>query len=198
MKIENIKFNQDASKRVYKDYMNRVIKVTNSLSKKNQDDIYMEFNSHIFEAMQYKKEANEIDVLLDVLEKLGTPEIVLKPLIADKKLEQATKTFNPIHVFKALVLNFTNGISYIVFFILYLLLSGFVFLIFAKITYPSQVGMFYKDSSFMVLGIAENAKQNGITELLGNWFIPVMLLAIFTFYILITLLLKFKKTLHQK
>jgi hypothetical protein len=196
MKIENIKFNQDASKRVYKDYMNRVIKVTNSLSKKNQDDIYMEFNSHIFEAMQYKKEANEIDVLLDVLEKLGTPEIVLKPLIADKKLEQATKTFNPIHVFKALVLNFTNGISYIVFFILYLLLFGFVFLIFAKITYPSKVGMFYKDSSFMVLGIAENAKQNGITELLGNWFIPVMLLAIFTFYMLITLLLKFKKNIN--
>ena len=197
MKIENIKFSQEASKRVYNDYMKRVKKVTNSLSKQNQDDIYMEINSHIFESIQHKNGVNEIDILLDILEKLGIPEEVLKPLIADKKLEQATKTFNPIHVFKALILNFTTGISYIIFFFLYLLLFGFVFLIFAKIIYPSKVGMFYKDTSFMVIGIAENAKQNGITELLGNWFIPVMLILIVTFYVLITLLLKLKKTLKK-
>lgn len=198
MKIENIKFSQDASKRVYKDYMNRVRKATKSLSKKNQDDIYMEFNSHIFEAIQHKNEANEIDVLLDILEKLGIPEVVLKPLIADKKLEQATKTFNPIHVFKALVLNFTNGISYIIFLFLYLLLFGFIFLIFAKIANPSEVGLFYKDSSFLVLGLSDNTNQVGIKEILGNWFIPVMLLAIVFFYLLITLLLKLKKTINQK
>ena len=198
MKIENIKFIQEASKRVYNDYMKRVKKATSSLSKQNQDDIYMEFNSHIFEAIQHKNDVNEIDLLLDILEKLGIPEEVLKPLVADKKLEQATKTFNPIHVFKALVLNFTNGITYIIFFFLYLLLFGFVFLIFAKIVNPSEVGLFYKDSSFMVLGLAGKTNQVGINELLGNWFIPIMLISTITFYVLITLLLKFKKTINQK
>ncbi len=198
MKIESIKFSQEASKRIYNDYMKRVKKATNSLSKPNQDDIYMEFNSHIFESIQQKNGINEIDLLLDILEKLGIPEEVLKPLVADKKLEQATKTFNPIHVFKALVLNFTNGITYVIFFILYILLFGFIFLIFAKIINPSEVGFFYKDSSFWVLGLSDKTNQVGIKEILGNWFIPVMLVSIVAFYFLITLLLKLKKTINKK
>ena len=198
MKIENIKFSQEASNRIYNDYMKRVKKVTSSLSKQNQNDIYMELNSHIFEAIQQKSGINEIDLLLDILEKLGIPEEVLKPLVADKKLEQATKTFNPIHVFKALVLNFTNGISYIIFFILYLFLFGFLFLIGAKIVNPAEVGLYYRDASFFVLGISSEAKQSGVSELLGNLFIPVMLVLTVAFYFLITLLLKLKKTINQK
>ena len=198
MKIENIKFSQEASKRIYNDYMARIKKATNSLSLQNQNDIYMEFNSHIFEAIHHQKHGNEIDSLLDILEKLGTPEEVLKPLVADKKLEEATKSFNPLHIFKALILNFTNGISYIIFFVLYLLLFGFVFLIFAKIINPVEVGCYYKDNSMFVLGIPSNAHEIGVNEVLGNYFIPAMLLAIVVFYTIITLLLKLKKTINKK
>ena len=202
MRIEDIKFEQKASQRIYSDYMKRIKKATASLSKISQDDIYMEFNSHIFEAIQHKSQANEIDSLLDIIEKLGAPEEVLKPLVADKKLEQATRTFNPVHVFKALILNFTNGISYVFFFVLYLFLFGFVFLIFAKIINPSLVGLHMKDESFsvFVLGIMsqEDKIKNHTHEVLGYWFIPAMLLAIVVFYFLITLLLKFKKSINQK
>lgn len=198
MKTQQIKFTQEASKRVYEDYMKRIRKETASLSTQNQEDIYMEFNSHIFESIQHKNGGNEIDVLLNILEKLGAPEEVLKPLVADKKLEQATKTFNPVHVFKALVLNFANGISYIFFFFLYLLLFGFVFLIIAKIINPSEVGLYYRDAEFLVAGIPSDANVPGVTEVLGNWFIPVMLLAIVVFYFLITLLLKLKKSINKK
>jgi uncharacterized membrane protein len=202
MRIEDIKFKQKASQRIYTDYMKRIKRATASLSKINQDDIYMEFNSHIFEAIQHKNEVNELDSLLDIIEKLGSPEEVLKPLIADKKLEQATQTFNPVHVFKALVLNFTNGISYILFSVLYLFLFGFVILIFAKIVNPSLVGLFMKKDSlsFFVLGIfnPQDMAKNQVTEVLGNWFIPVMLLSIIVFYFIITLLLKFKKSINQK
>lgn len=202
MRIEDIKFEQKASQRIYSDYMKRIKKATASLSKISQDDIYMEFNSHIFEAIQHKSQANEIDSLLDIIEKLGAPEEVLKPLVADKKLEQATRTFNPVHVFKALILNFTNGISYVFFFVLYLFLFGFVFLIFAKIINPSLVGLHMKDDSFsvFVLGIMsqEDKIKNHTHEVLGYWFIPAMLLAIVVFYLFITLLLKLKKSINQK
>lgn len=202
MRIEDIKFEQKASQRIYSDYMKRIKKATASLSKISQDDIYMEFNSHIFEAIQHKSQANEIDSLLDIIEKLGAPEEVLKPLVADKKLEQATRTFNPVHVFKALILNFTNGISYVFFFVLYLFLFGFVFLIFAKIVKPSLVGLHMKDDSFsvFVLGIMsqEDKIKNHTHEVLGYWFIPAMLLAIVVFYLFITLLLKIKKSINQK
>ncbi|MCC9070130.1 DUF1700 domain-containing protein [Flavobacterium sp. F-65] len=196
MRTEEIKFSQEASKRIYNDYMKRILKVTHTLSKADKQDIYMEFNSHIYEAIQHKKDANEIDTLLDVIEKLGVPEDVLKPLVADKKMEQATKTFNPIHVFKALLLNLTNGFSYILFFLLYLFLFGFVFLIVAKIINPTEVGFWYKDGSSFFLGMSNKANQIGLTELLGNAFIPVMIASIILFYILITLLLKFKKSIN--
>ncbi|KQR67499.1 hypothetical protein [Pedobacter sp. Leaf176] len=198
MKIEPIKFSQEASGRVYKDYMKRVRTTTASLSQQDQDDVYMEFNSHIFEAIQHRNDVAEIDALLNVLEKLGTPEEVLKPLIADKKLTEATTTFNPVHVFKALILNFTNGISYFIFFFLYLFLFAFVFLILAKILNPSEVGLFYKKDTFMVLGISRNLNNQGMNELLGNFFIPVMVLSIVLCYFILTLLLKLKKSINKK
>lgn len=197
MRTEEIKFSQAASQRIYNDYMKRILKVTNSLSKEDQQDVYMEFNSHIYEALQHKNGANEIDVLLDIIEKLGVPEEVLKPLLADKQLEQATKTFNPIHVFKALLLNLTNGFSYVFFFVLYLLLFVFVFLIFAKIKNPTEVGLWYKDSTSFVFGLSNKLNQIGQTELLGNAFIPVMITCIILFYFIITLLLKFKKSINN-
>lgn len=197
MRTEEIKFSQAASQRIYNDYMKRILKVTNSLSKEDKQDVYMEFNSHIYEALQHKNGANEIDVLLDIIEKLGVPEEVLKPLLADKQLEQATKTFNPIHVFKALLLNLTNGFSYVFFFVLYLLLFVFVFLIFAKIKNPAEVGLWYKDSTSFVFGLSNKLNQIGQTELLGNAFIPVMITCIILFYFIITLLLKFKKSINN-
>lgn len=202
MRIEDIKFEQKASQRIYSNYMKRIKKATASLSQTDQNDIYMEFNSHIFEAIQHKNETNELDSLLDSIEKLGSPEEVLKPLIADKKLEQATKTFNPVHVFKALALNFTNGISYIFFSVLYLFLFGFVFLIFAKILNPSQVGLYMQKESFsvFVLGIMtpEDQIKNQAYEALGQLFIPVMLLLTLFSYFIITLLLKLKNSINQK
>lgn len=197
MRTEEIKFSQPASQRIYNDYMKRILKATNSLSKEDKQDVYMEFNSHIFEAFQHKNEANEIDVLLDIIEKLGVPEEVLKPLLADKQLEKATKTFNPIDVFKALLLNLTNGFSYVFFFVLYLFLFVFVFLIFAKLKNPAEVGFWYKDSTSFVFGLSNKLNQIGQTELLGNAFIPVMITCIILFYILITLLLKFKKSINN-
>lgn len=198
MKIENIKFNEVASQRIYNDYMKRVIKATNALSTDNQNDIYMEINSHIYESLQNKKNENEIELILDIIERLGVPEEVLKPLVADKKLEQATKTFNPIHIFKALILNFTNGISYVIFFILYLLLFGFVFLIFAKIIYPTKVGMFAQNNKIIAMGYINIEEHQNVKEILGNWFIPFTIGCIFVFYFLITFLLTFKKSINRQ
>ncbi len=198
MKIENIKFNEVASQRIYNDYMKRVIKATNSLSTENQNDIYMEINSHIYESLQNKNNENEIELTLDIIERLGIPEEVLKPLVADKKLEQATKTFNPIHIFKALILNFTNGISYVIFFILYLLLFGFVFLIFAKIIFPSEVGMFTQNNKIIAMGYISIKDNQNVKEILGNWFIPFTFICIIVFYFLITFLLKFKRSINKQ
>jgi hypothetical protein len=200
MKIKEIQFKEDASKRIYLSYMKRIERMIKPLSKTDQTEVLLEFNSHIFEGLAHKHQKNEIVKLVDILDKLGNPEEVLKPLIADKKLEEATRTFNPIHLFKALILNITNGVSYLFFAILYLSLLGFIFVIYAKIKNPDQVGLFMENNSFLALGrVNESYLQNpNISEVLRNWFIPVMLLSIILSYLLITLLLKFKRSINKK
>lgn len=199
MKFKEIKFTDTASKRIYDNYIKRIKRTIRPLPLQDQNEVIMEFNSHIYEALQHKNQKNEIDRLLDVIDNLGEPEEVLKSLVADKKMEQATRTFNPIHIFRALVLNITNGISYVIFFILYLCLFGFVFLIYAKITNPQEVGLFVRDGQFQALGKIneEYLKNSNYTEVLGSWFIPVMFLSIIVSYLLITLLLKFKRTINK-
>jgi len=106
MKVLN--FEQSASQKIYNDYINRIKRTTATLTKEDREDVLLEFNSHIYEGMKRDPGGNEVDRLLNLTENLGSPEEVLKPLIAEKKLQQATKTFNPIHVIKALVLNISN------------------------------------------------------------------------------------------
>lgn len=196
MKFKAIVFKERSAERIYEDYIGRIRKVTRSLPEKDQNEILMELNSHIYEDLQHRENNNEIEDLLNVLEKLGIPEEILQPLVADKKMEQATRTFNPLHVVKALILNITNGVSYVVFFILYVFLTGFVFLIGAKVIYPEKVGLFYNPGKMFMFGMAaDNQKQ---FEILGNWFIPVTILLTVVVYVLLTLLLKLKQSLKKK
>ncbi len=195
--MKHIKFNKNASQKIYNDYLKRIERTTKTLPKADRNEILMEFNSHIYEGTVNTDITNEVDNLLAVLDKLGLPEEVLKPLVADKKLQQATKTFNPVHLIQALALNITNGISYVIFSLLYLFIFSGIFLIIAKIFNPN-VGMYYKGNEFRVLGLIKNIDTNEYTEILGYWFIPAMLIAIIVLYIITTLLLKLKRFINHK
>lgn len=195
MKYKRIDFEDKNAQRVYDNYIKSIKNVLKPILDKDRQEVLMEFNSHIYEYIQNNKSKSELNELLNAIDKLGSPEEVLKPLIADKLLEKATKSFNPIHIFKALSLNIANGVSYIIFLLLYLSLGSFVFLIFAKIS-DSTVGVYFKEGEFQVLGPVKDA--SGYQDVLGYWFIPVMILAIVTLYFLITLLLKLKNSLTKK
>ncbi len=191
MKFKEIKFEDINAQRVYENYINNIKNVTKQLEKSDRLEVLMEFNSHIYESLQSKKDKSELAALLDSIDKLGSPEKVLKPLIAEKSLEKATKSFNPLEILKALLLNIGNGLSYIVFFLLYLSLGTFLFLIFAKL-FNNNVGMYYRDNKFQALGYVKGAEYY---EVLGNMFIPTMLMVAIGLYILITSLLKLKKAI---
>lgn len=202
MKFKEIAFTSKNASRIYKDYVDRIQHVIKTLDKQNQLDILLEINSHIYESISQtvEKKGEEVDTLLNVLEKLGQPEIFLKSLVAEKKLEEATQSFNPIKIAKALILNIGNGFSYIVFTILYLLLFAFLFLIVAKIIFPEDVGFFYRAHDIFILGIYKNSEGMSYSqyEQLGNWFIPVMCAAMAVLYITLTLLLNLKRKLTHK
>ena len=193
-KMKTITFQHKTSQKLYNNYIQRVKKQIAILPKEDRFDLLMEFNSHIYEGLQRDSNDLEIEKLINILDKLGNPEEVLKLTVADKILVKATKTFNPIHIFKALVLNISNGISFILFSLLYLLLLIFGFLIIQKILYPNEIGLFQKKGKFLVLGRTSDAS---VTEVLGDWFIPTMILCATILYFVITLALKLKQKIKS-
>lgn len=198
MKFKKIQFRSTDAQKIYENYLKQIQSATKKLSKEDQTDILMELNSHIFESIsKINSEENEVKTLLELLDKIGIPSEILKPLIAERKLNQATKTFNPIHIFEALILNFSYGIIYFIFFILYLFLFSFVVLIFAKMFYPDNVGFYYKRGEIFQYGGFLQDKNIQQYEILGIWFIPVTILLGVLFYFLISLLLKLKKSLRK-
>ncbi|RXG18296.1 putative membrane protein [Leeuwenhoekiella aestuarii] len=195
MKFKEIVFTDAEAQRVYASYIKRIRHVLKNLLPADSEEILMEFNSHIYESIESRGDASELKSLLDATDKLGDPELVLKPLVADKMLDKATRSFNPLDVLKALMLNITNGISYIIFAILYLFLGAFIFMILAKLA-NEEVGLYFKNDQFVALGFVKNTSN--YQEVLGYWFIPLMLLAAFLFYIAITLLLRLKKSFLKR
>lgn len=192
--MKMLKFSERATEKVYHYYIRKVRKLGRGLPEDAKEDIVMEINSHIYEACQRVDKSNNISVeqLIDILDRLGEPEDILKPILSEQKLKQATTTFNPMHVIKALTLNLSNGFMYIVFSILYLTLFLFLFVIGAKLIYPDEVGLFFKNGSFYLLGIIapESRAEQNVDEILGNWFIPAMILITTLLYVAITLILK--------
>jgi uncharacterized membrane protein len=186
--MNKIVFKTSPAQRIYNDYMARVTKSIAVLSKTDRDEMTMELNSHIHEAVSRADSENELDVLLDVTAGLGVPEEFLKPLVARKKLDQAVHSFNPKHVFQAITLNLKNGLIYTLFGLLYLFLITFACLIVAKIFFPVNTGLFISNGSFRGFGFISGT--DGMTEVLGYWIIPVSAVAALVLYACITLLLR--------
>jgi len=53
--MKAIEFKLSASSKIYADYMKRMKKMISSLPKEDQEDILMEFNSHIYESTNLMK-----------------------------------------------------------------------------------------------------------------------------------------------
>lgn len=195
--MRNIRFSDKNATQLYDKYISDVKQIINTLRKEDQEDILMELNSHIYESMLHNTSDSETDKITETLKRLGEPHKTLAQLVADRKLQQATKTFNPLHVMKALSLNLSNGFIYVLFSILYLFLFCFVFLFFAKLISPQNTGLFIGEDD-LFFGFIANMTENSLSEVLGYWFIPVILSGMITIYLFIILLLKLKYKLNLK
>lgn len=186
-----IKFKNTDTQRVYDDYINRSKRAVKILSAEDREDCLMEINSYIYEYIQNNPQEKELTAMLNILERLGDPEITLKEVVAAKKIDQAVKTFNIKHLIQALLLNLKNGIVYIILFIMALFGTCFPILIILKIIYPELTGLYVGKHTFY-FGITP--KSEGVSEVLGDWFIPFVILLSVLFYFIIIFLLKLIKS----
>lgn len=188
--MKTIEFRNNASLRVYNDYISRCRRVISILSEADQKDCLMEINSYIYEYILNHHNEDELHSLLNILERIGPPEVTLKEVVAAKKIEQAVKTFSLKHLLEALFLNLRNGTVYVILFFMTLLLAFFPVAIILKIIYPHKTGLWVGKGNF-IIGI--KAPQEGVNEVLGDFFIPVVIVTGVIFYFIIIFLLKIVK-----
>ncbi|MCU0467225.1 MAG: DUF1700 domain-containing protein [Arcicella sp.] len=186
-----IEFKNTDTQRIYNDYINRSKRAIKILAPEDQEDCLMEINSYIYEYIQNNPQEQELTAMLNILERLGDPEITLKEVVATKKIDQAVRTFNIKHLMQALLLNLRNGVVYIILFLMVLFGVCFPVLIVLKLIYPEKTGLYIGEHTFF-FGIATS--KEGVSEVLGNWFIPVVILLSVLFYFIIIFLLKLVKT----
>ena len=190
--MKRIIFTNPTAQKIYDDYFARVNRCISILTADDQRELLMELNSHVYEATHKGVPGNEVDVLVDVLEKLGAPEVVLQPAVAYKKIQQAGRSFNPKHVLQALYLNISNGVGFFIMAIIYLLILSFGSLAIIKVISPTHTGLFFKGGHWFAFGYISGT-PDGLTELLGNWFIVTVLALMGLFYFLNTLLFRLLK-----
>ena len=210
MEFKEIQFTGDDAQRVYRIYIQSVKKATQQLRREDSLEILMEFNSHLYEGSRAESSKSELSNLLDTINDLGVPQEVLKPMIAEKMVDKAARSFKPIDIYNALYLNIGNGISYIIFALLYCLVCLILFVTVLKLIYSDFTGLFIGDDLFLLGTNFGNATYmgfflegpdgdfSGATEVLGNWFIPLMVLLNTVLYFIITIALSFKKNINIK
>jgi hypothetical protein len=72
------------------------------------------------------------------------------------------------------------------------LIVAFGTLIVFKLIYPQHTGLFIREGHSFAFGFISEL-PGGLTELLGNWFIPVVAVLMVVFYFLNTLLFRLLK-----
>lgn len=185
--MKAIEFKDPASQRVYNSYIARCKRVVKILSVHDQEECLMEVNSYIYEYINDHHE-DEMTGLLNILDRLGDPEITLREVVASKKIDQAIKTYNIKYLFQALFLNLRNGAAYILLAFMTVMLVTFPVLIVMKLITPSKTGIWVGPRTFF-LGIVSN-KPDGIREIAGNYFIPIVIVLSILLYLLIITILK--------
>jgi uncharacterized membrane protein len=194
--MKSLQLENKSAQRIYNDYIARCNKSLKILSPADKEECLLEINSYIYEYLEANKGngKDEIENLLNILERLGVPEETFRELIASKKMNQAIRTLNPKALVQALFLNIGNGFIYILLSLLFLIEVCFVVLIVLKLIYPNRVGVFVGSHSF---AIGFSNTQPGVTEMVGNWFIPAAMIATAILYFFSLFILKTQKKINN-
>jgi uncharacterized membrane protein len=189
-----MKLHTDNAQKILGLFNKRVQHIIRPLSTQDRQDIQMELESHIYESMQRYPKEDEVTTLLFALEKLGEPENFLTEVVAERKLVQAGKSFNPLHIASAIVLNIGRGVLKTVMFIvaglLYLLSFAFAILAILKPIFPSKIGYYTNTANGGAFIGWVGSEYLGGTERLGLWFTPIFFTTAVLLYVVITIILK--------
>ncbi len=184
-----IAFEDKSAQRVFDQYQRQVDHMVVHLSVEDKKEIKLEITSHLHESMQRDAEDREIDKLLNAIDKLGSLEEYLGPLVADKLIEQASSSLRPGAVIRAFVYNLGRSAKRTSLFIFFGVIYLFVISLFvagiAKFFVP-EIGLYVGEGNF-VIGTID---KPDVEEVLGFWITPIAFALAGILYVFTTRILK--------
>lgn len=185
------------ARRIWENYFRDVRRLIRPLPKAQQRELIVEIYGHVQASMAVGGAEREAERVLDAFDKLGRPTEYIRPIVADRMLEQAADSLNPLTIAKGLGLSLFRGVAYTVaafgFLVGYLTVLVLTLIAFAKPFFPDQVGAYTHPGGFSI-GFLPDGVSGQAVEHLGYALIPICLLAAGALYIGLTKLLRLLKS----
>lgn len=184
--MKNIEFQDQEALKVYQNYIARIKKVVAGLSLVDQNDILMEFNSHIYEGLLERRQDGELSTILWLTEKLGNPEIVLIPLVAEKQETTPSGDVKSLAKMTTSMSRICSAALYLLLSVFYLSMFVLILLCVAKLFVPEKVGLWFGESGFKGFGLdLRSSHKSSREDVLKHWFIPVVSAVIYMLYLIV-------------
>ncbi len=185
-----IQFEDKRAQRVFDQYCKQINAITRPLSANDREEVIREITSHIYESISADSGKDEVENLLNAIDKLGDINEYLSPIVADKLIKEAGKDLNPKTMIRAYVHNlghsFKRSLLFSLFGIFYLILACIVVAAVLKLFIP-DMGLYVGKGMFF-LGILHKPEA---VEVLGYWLVPIGLTIAVVLYIISSKVLKY-------
>lgn len=185
MTISTPNFSDPAAARAWDAYFDEVTRRLRPLSRQRRREITDELVAHVLDGLDSEVEGSETDRLSTVLTRMGSPSAYLDDIVEDAARTAETGAgWRFGQGLRSLARRAGLGASYLLGLATLLMAIG-------KFFYPENVGLFRMTTGWIVAGYVDN---EGATELLGAWFIPIMLLLSIVFWYLLPRRLSGRRT----
>jgi len=175
MKSEDF-FKNAITKKIWDQYIQRLQYLLRRINKEEKEEMLLEIKGHLLESFQQDPAESEEERLLNAIDRMGEPEKFLRPLIADKYMNRASRTLSPKDVIKGLYFSLFTGLkkAFVSFFLGlgYIIVCVLVLIAVLKPFFPNHVGLILFNNGSMTAGISTNSSGVRI-DYLGYWVIPI-------------------------
>ena len=162
--------NSEPAQKLWRHFEQELDHKLKNLPPAERHDITLEILSHLYESANHDPAATEENRLINAMERLGSPDEYLTPLVSDILLNLKTKSGNPLAIIKSLAANVQRSLLQTLASIIIGVLYFFIVMIFIMSImhlFKSEVGLWIHQTGGVSLSF--EAQENS-TQWLPQWF----------------------------
>jgi hypothetical protein len=170
-------------------YMEEASRVVADLPAAEREDVLLELASHVSASVSADSGGlSEADTMRAALQRLGSPNEFLRPMLADSLMDRGTANYHPGLLAKGLYHSLFGGLKSftvaLAFGLGYLTLAIFGVMALFKAGFPRHIGYFVYPNGTRVFGIT--GESGTARDILGYWIVPIAITVVIVLYVLLT------------